>query len=394
MNGSHLMRLLAVVAIAALSGGCGGPGIIPGASPLAAASGSEPAPLSRPSQSGASVAPNGSPATSAASTPDSSGQSWLAYQSYDVTTHIRLVHPDGSADHLLVDGAHPDWSPDGKQLAYQVDSMDIWVIDADGAKPHKVFDCKDPCILGDSPAWSPDGRSLAFSTANKVNGEAPGSRVVSLDVATGTIATLVETVGPEYAFYPRWSSDGRSIVVSIQRFATKRVDDCSPVGTAIAVVDLAADHHRPRLLTEFPMYADYPDWSPDGNRIVFSTYDLGTRDFGCALDASPPSDLYTIRPDGKDLSQLTHNSHGSELVRPVRSAADPQASPRGTASGPLSGQPTWAPDGKSIIFVQVDGPTWPGWQVWTVSADGSNAAPTPFAGPPLAGTHPRWQPMR
>ena len=217
MNTSHLRRLLAVVAIGALSGGCGGPSAISGSSLLATAAGSEPAPLPTPGQSGASVAPNGSPAPSAPSTPDSSGQSWIAYQSYDGATHIRLVHPDGSADHLLVDGAHPDWSPDGKQLAYQVDSMEIWVIDAGGAKPHKVFDCKGPCILGDSPAWSPDGRSLAFSTANGVNGEAPGSRVASVDVATGSIATLVETVGPDYAFYPRWSPDGHSIVVKIGR---------------------------------------------------------------------------------------------------------------------------------------------------------------------------------
>ena len=43
-----------------------------------------------------------------------------------------------------------------------------------------------------------------------------------------------------------------------------------------------------------------------------------------------------------------------------------------TASGPLSCQPTWSPEGTSIIFTQVDGPTWPGWSIATMEADGTN----------------------
>jgi Tol biopolymer transport system component len=270
--------------------------------------------------------------------PDAAG--WLVYQSWDGATHLRLRSSDSLVDRYLVDGSHPDWSPDGKQIAYEVDSQDIWIINADGSSPQKVFDCLEPCILGDSPAWSPDGRWIAFTTADDVNGQAPIASIFAVDVASGKVRTLVETRGPEYPFYPRWSPDGNWIVLSIQRFATTSVDDCSPIGSAVAVVDLTAAKAIPRALTEFSMFSDYPDWSPDGSHIVFTTHDLGTRDFGCAIDPSPPSDLYTIRPDGTELKQLTHNAHGTKLTRPVRPAAHPDAAARGTASGPLSAQPT------------------------------------------------------
>lgn len=140
-----------------------------------------------------------------------------------------------------------------------------------------------------------------------------------------------------------------------------------------------ADDPQPRLLTDMAMFADYPDWSPDGASIVFTTRDLGTRDYGCARDPAAPSDLYTIHPDGTGILQLTQNASGRALVR------------GDTAGGPLSSQPSWTPDGASIVFVQVDGPTWPGYQIWTMGADGSDAGSF-GRGEPIVGCHPRFQP--
>jgi hypothetical protein len=80
----------------------------------------------------------------------------------------------------------------------------------------------------------------------------------------------------------------------------------------------------PRPLTDWTTFAAYPDWSPTEDLIVFSTYDLGQRDGGSFADPSPPSDLYTMRPDGTGVTQRTHNQSGTQLMRDR------------TASGPLS----------------------------------------------------------
>jgi Tol biopolymer transport system component len=321
------------------------------------------------------------------------GGPWIAYQTWSGDPDIHLVRSDGADDHRLVTGSHPDWSPDGTRLAYETggDTQGIWVIAVDGSGARKVFDCTAPCVLVDSPAWSPDGRSLAFTLANADGDTAPGASIVAAEAETGALTTLLETTAPDYPFYPRWSPDGSALVVSIQRFASAAVDDCSPIASAILVVH-PGSVTASRYLTDFALFGDFPDWSPDGSTIVFTTRDLGTRDYGCTIDPAPPSDLYTIHPDGSGLTQLTRNTAGTDLVRPITWGpfAD-EAHPRGTASGPLSGQPTWSPDGGSIIFTQVDGPEWPGYAIWTIGPDGSGMRPLDgLAG--TEGSHARIQP--
>ena len=65
----------------------------------------------------------------------------------------------------------PDWSPDGSQIAYASgpgDSEGIWVMKADGSRPHQVSGClatdASPCKAGSDtgPGWSPDGTAIAF----------------------------------------------------------------------------------------------------------------------------------------------------------------------------------------------------------------------------------------
>lgn len=176
----------------------------------------------------------------------------------------------------------------------------------------------------------------------------------------------------------RWSPDGERMVISLEHY--EGADSDLIDGSVIGVID-ADDPSVPlRVLTDPSMFASYPDWSPDGERIVFTTYDLGFRDSGNYADRMPASNLYTITPDGSDLRQLTHYEPGD---RPIRN---------GTASGDLASQPTWTPDGERIIFVNVTGYGWPGWGMATVAADGTDLAPA--AGDTYwNGTHPRLRPV-
>jgi len=56
-----------------------------------------------------------------------------------------------------------------------------------------------------------------------------------------------------------------------------------------------ADGSKPRRLTKPRLRAFFPDWRPDGRRIVFTD--------NCCVRGS---NIWTIRPDGKGLKQLTH----------------------------------------------------------------------------------------
>lgn len=306
---------------------------------------------------------------------------WIVYHLYTGSIEIRLVRPDGTGDHALlpglgVDQVHPDWSPDGSQIAYAADDS-IWVVDADGTDNRRLAGCTSPCRDLDKPAWSPDGSKVAFVRIDLVDGKNPGSIVQTADVATGEVTDVFRTTGAEYANYPRWSPDGTSLVVELDRFADDDNDTFTMTGSAIGVVDIASS--TVRVLTDWSIYGAYPDWNPTEDLIVFSTFDLSARDGGSFPDPSPPSDLYTIDPDGSGLTQLTHNPSGTTLVR------------NKTASGPLSTQPTWSPDGQSILIVQVDGTTWPGWRMGIIDADGTDLQPA-TGSTYQKGTHPRLRP--
>jgi TolB protein len=83
--------------------------------------------------------------------------------------------------------------------------------------------------------------------------------------------------------------------------------------------------------------ADKIDWSPDGSRIVFSMPAFG-----------PPlsSNVYTIRPNGSGLTQLTHDTGGK-----INNGAD-----------------SWSPDGQEIVFASNRAGA---YQLFVMNADGS-----------------------
>ncbi|MBI2781159.1 MAG: PD40 domain-containing protein [Chloroflexi bacterium] len=372
-----MTQALAGILISFVIAGCS-------ASPPAAAT--VPATAASTSAGPSTVPTSGPTAAATAVIPVLPGESWIAYQCYDRcggSFRIMLVRPDGSGNHWALpdvpgDQQHPDWSPDGQRLAFVVGGA-IWVADVDGSDARAVYTCATPCYGVDNPAWSPDGKSIAFIRYDDVQGSGRAF-IEILDVGAGSVRDVYQTDGPIFPFYVRWAPDAKSLVVDLQRYVDSLLAAAAETGGAIATLDLTVKKPEPHRLTDWALFATYPDWSPDGSRIVFSTLDLGARDSGNAFpDVSLPSDLYTIRPDGTALTQLTTNAHGSTLIR------------NGTASGPLSTQPTWAPDGRSIIFVQVDGTEWPGWEMASMLADGTGIGPATTSGY-MFGTHPRLRP--
>ncbi len=173
--------------------------------------------------------------------------------------------------------ADPAWSPDGKHLAYDRAGStaagggyhtDIWVANADGTDAHPITSSKQPQEDG-WPVWSPDGKRLTFA------------RQINIDLKTKS--SLVFTVNAD-------GTDLRQVTPS----------DIKP----------------------FPNF-NYPNWSPDGSKILTT---LG----GC--DPGEKGSIYTVRPDGTDLTNLTGTTG------PVQYC---------TAS--------YSPDGKYIIAAAVQG---------------------------------------
>jgi Tol biopolymer transport system component len=205
---------------------------------------------------------------------------------------IYVVNADGSGLEKVGGQTRPDWSPDGKQLAYDAYSPDrtrhVYVQNLDGEGRTQV-------APGISPRWSPDGSQLAISDRDNV---------CVVDLVSGERRVLLERnqvfVWHGFAWFP----DGKRLVVvtrpeptsAMRRMlflSTRGEDDglverfqggmngfvafspdgkklvCENVGK-IALLDVDGSG-GPREIPDQKGTNVDPDWSADGEWIVFAS---------------------------------------------------------------------------------------------------------------------------
>lgn len=108
-------------------------------------------------------------------------------------------------DLITQNGIRPQFSPDGKKIAFQSDRlgyMEIWTCDRDGSN------CGQLTFLrghAGAPRWSPDGRYIAFENHLKDHSE-----VFVVEVPSGVPMQITTLPGSDDGG-PNWSRDGKSI---------------------------------------------------------------------------------------------------------------------------------------------------------------------------------------
>jgi eukaryotic-like serine/threonine-protein kinase len=112
---------------------------------------------------------------------------------------------------------NPQYSPDGKQIAYQSDrsgDCEIWLADRDGTSPRQLTRLH--AEISGFPRWSPDGKYIVFHS--RLNGYA---NLFIVNVKTGDYRKLTAGLGNDTA--PSWSHDGKWIYFESEREAGAQI---------------------------------------------------------------------------------------------------------------------------------------------------------------------------
>jgi Tol biopolymer transport system component len=225
--------------------------------------------------------------------------------------------PDGRsiAFHASASGAgKPIISP--RPGAATTDS-DIFVLNVDDFLERRVPPrniTNTPAAVDDDPDWSPDGRKIAFTrhavTDNKADNHPTAEIYVTDAGGAGSPVRLTNNAEEERA--PAWSPDGTRILFMCRKGAPAE----GRVIPAFQLCVMNADGTGLRQLTTTTGPYLGPDWSPDGRQIIFQR----------ALGGAGRFQLFLITADGTGERQLTNppGLNGFANWGNIRRAASPR----------------------------------------------------------------------
>jgi TolB protein len=280
-------------------------------------------------------------------------------------------------------------SPDGKKVVFDSNRLtagtvcdgliynnisDLFLMNTDGTEQTLL-------TRGSSVTWSPDSKDIAFHASASYY--ASGGVVSGCPIRRGPGAPGSAT------------SDSDIFVVNVD--------------------DLLAGAEHPTNITNSPaMIDDDPDWSPDGQRIVFTSHSVTDNP-----DPSDQAEIFVMNPDGTGLQQLTSNAEeergpawspdGTQIVFICRIGAETNpaadfeicvmnADGSGlvqlTDNSTFDGTPTFSPDGQQIVFIRTVGALGGGnQQLFIMNADGTQQTQVTFGTrttPDGLNTLPQW----
>jgi Tol biopolymer transport system component len=343
---SSAATLASVIAVVFVVGACAGGGS--GSSSVV----STPSRSATATHASAAPTPSGSATAARPICPDLS-PSWAA-----AASHPNDGVPD-PAGRIIFGQIHREDEVIGQVIA------PLFSIDADGSDLRKVFDCE-----LERPRISPDGNRIAFSIAMD-----DGTWQIATIAADGSdLRILTSTTG--YAETPDWSPDGSWLIYSASPVQCSRTPTCESLNESLWRTN--ADGSDQRQVGSTPPTAW--DWEPrlstDGREVVYvRNTPADNYRWSIMVTTLSSGEERVAKADSRDLEHPDWSPDGQFIVYNVtpngpieRVPADNPNSTAEVLAGDASHsvyKPAYSPDGSSIVF-GCDG------KVCRMKADGSD----------------------
>jgi TolB protein len=251
---------------------------------------------------------------------DRSGHKEIWVMDYDGSNQRQLTHQNSIS-------LSPRISPDGSRLAFSSMTKSGWDILMYSIDLNRMVSF--PRLGGTnlSPAWSPDGAKLALSSSRGGNSE-----IYVCDAGGGNLHRMTTGKGPDVS--PSWN-----------RKTGAQIAFVSGSTGLPQVYTMEADGTNQQRMTD-QGYAVSPNWSPNGQFLTLAW----TRKYGPGEPGS--SDIYLMDIASKQWVQLTHDGGRNDF-------------------------PSWAPDGRHIVFQSARSGK---EEIWMMLADGTKLHQLTFTG--------------
>lgn len=255
---------------------------------------------------------------------------------------IWTVSPLGGTPRRIIEsGFNPNLSADGRWLVYERDQA-IWIAGADGSAARQVEHIPEKYYsIPATPAFSPDAQSIVYFRPEagpngdfwiaQVNGSDP-PRQLTTDFREGGS--------------PFWTSEGQ-IIFSSARAGSR------------TLWQVAASGGTPVPLTTGSGEDDEPELSRDGTRLLYSTVknswglmigDVDGLNDHQLLERRTEMLFPQFSPDG---SRIVFFGRNGKAVAIFTLGADGTALTTLTGGTELNHMPRWSGDGRSIYFFQI-----------------------------------------
>jgi TolB protein len=232
------------------------------------------------------------------------------------------------------------------------------IMDQDGFNPRVLLDTGEIIL---TPRFSPSSQEITFMAIGK---DEPRVYIYNVDTRQREIVGSF----PNMSFAPRFSPDGQRVIMSLQS------DD----GQNANVFEMDLRSRQMRQLTNEASINTAPSYAPDGGRITFES------------DRSGSQQVYVMNADGSGQKRISFGK--GRYSTPVWSpdgqyiAFTKQAEGRfaiGVMKPDGSGEriltegyhnegPTWAPNGRVLMFFRDSQGDGGGPQLWSVDITGYN----------------------
>lgn len=228
-----------------------------------------------------------------------------------------------------------------------------------------------------TPRFSPTSQEITYMSY-----EGGQPRVYLLNIETGQ----KELVGnfPNMTFAPRFSPDGRQIIMSLEQGGNAN----------IYVMDLQS--RRTYRLTDTPAIDTAPSFSPDGRQVVFESDRSGSKQL-YVMNADGSNQRRISQGEGRystpvwsprgDLIAFTKQVRGQFLIGVMRPDGSGE---RILTEGYHNEGPTWAPNGRVLMFFRESPGEGGGPRLYSIDLTGYNEREIAT---PAFGSDPAWSPL-